>query len=285
MRMHPPRGPSAHQPASLRPVGSLPQWCCRAARGSRMLRDPRHESGPPPHRRTRASGFEWEARHKMSERCRSSHRVPTRPVGRGRRAAAAAAATIVGPRRRPPPPTPTMSPNTDNATTAVTAITQARPTPTRSRRTACGQDPGVIGTTDATKNAGVVGLAADASGSVYVGQPFDVDAGVYGYAAQTGLSAGGSRRRADRGVRLRRLRGLCRRHDRRVRERPAPGTPCTHMRHRDGARARHQRRAARHRDHKPGRHLRARPGHVSPIAAGRRRSPRASPARWSASGA
>ena len=108
--------------------------------------------------------------------------------------AAAGAAGAVAATMAVPAATLAADPNdvvkdTDNATTALTSITQgttdtsafqATATVRRRRR----RDD------DGTVNAGVVGLAGDASGSVYATQPFDIDSGVYGYANQTGLSSG-----------------------------------------------------------------------------------------------
>jgi hypothetical protein len=105
-------------------------------------------------------------------------------------AAAAAAATIVVPATALAADPNDVVKDTDNATTAVTSISQGTTDTDAFQANGLGAGSGVIGTTDATTNAGVVGLAGDATGSVYVGQPFDIDAGVYGFAAQTGLSAG-----------------------------------------------------------------------------------------------
>ena len=104
--------------------------------------------------------------------------------------AAAAAATVVAPAATLATDPDDVVKSQDNATTAVTSITQSTADTDAFLANGLGKGAGVIGTTDATTNAGVVGLAGDASQSIYVTQPFDVDAGVYGYAFQTGLSSG-----------------------------------------------------------------------------------------------
>ncbi len=104
--------------------------------------------------------------------------------------AAAAAATVVAPAAALAADPDDVVKNQDNATTAVTSITQSTADTDAFQAHGLGKGSGVVGTTDATTNAGLLGLAGDASQSAYVTQPFDLDAGVYGYAAQTGLSSG-----------------------------------------------------------------------------------------------
>lgn len=78
----------------------------------------------------------------------------------------------------------------DNATTDVTSITQGTADTVAFQANGSGAGTGLVGTTEATTNAGVVGLAGDSTDSVYVTNVFDIDSGVYGFANQSGLSAG-----------------------------------------------------------------------------------------------
>jgi hypothetical protein len=80
--------------------------------------------------------------------------------------------------------------NTENVTTALTAIAQGTTDTDAFAAYGNGTGVGVIGTTDLAQNAGVVGLRGDSSGSAYATQPFELDAGVYGYASGTNASAG-----------------------------------------------------------------------------------------------
>lgn len=105
-------------------------------------------------------------------------------------AAAAVAATMVAPISTLAADPDDVVKNIDNGTTAVTSITQQNAGLDAFMGRGQGSGVGVIGRTAATPNAGVVGYAGDASGSVYATHPFDIDAGVYGYASQTDLSAG-----------------------------------------------------------------------------------------------
>jgi hypothetical protein len=104
--------------------------------------------------------------------------------------AAAAAATVVAPATTLATDPDDVVKGQDNATTAVTSITQSTADTDAFQAHGLGNGTGVVGTTEGTVNAGVVGLAGDTSLSVYTTQPFDIDAGLYGYANQTGLSSG-----------------------------------------------------------------------------------------------
>jgi hypothetical protein len=82
---------------------------------------------------------------------------------------------------------------TDNATTAVTSITQTTADTGAFEGHGKGDGAGVVGTTDATVRAGVAGLAGDIDGSGWADASpgvFGVDAGVYGFADQTDISGG-----------------------------------------------------------------------------------------------
>lgn len=104
--------------------------------------------------------------------------------------AAAAAATVVAPAAALATDPDDVVKSQDNATTAVTSITQSTADTDAFQAHGLGTGTGVVGTTEGTTNAGVVGLAGDTSLSVYATQLFDIDAGLYGYANQTGLSSG-----------------------------------------------------------------------------------------------
>jgi hypothetical protein len=105
-------------------------------------------------------------------------------------AAAAAAATAIAPAAVLAHDVDDVQKSTDNATTAITSITQGTADTNAFEANGMGIGVGVVGTTDATVNAGVVGTAGDTSGSLYVTHDFDIDAGVYGYASQTFVSSG-----------------------------------------------------------------------------------------------
>ena len=80
--------------------------------------------------------------------------------------------------------------DTDNATAAVTSITQGTADTDALKAAGKGTGVGLIGTTEATTTSGVVGLAGDASQSTFTTAATDLDAGSYGYADQTIASAG-----------------------------------------------------------------------------------------------
>jgi hypothetical protein len=104
--------------------------------------------------------------------------------------AAAAAATVIAPATALATDPDDVAKNQDNATTAVTSITQTTDSTDAFQARGLGTGVGVIGRTDFAKNAGVVGLAGDPALSIFVTQPFDIDAGIYGYSNVTGISAG-----------------------------------------------------------------------------------------------
>ena len=79
----------------------------------------------------------------------------------------------------------------DNGTTTVTSITQATSGANAFEAYGKGAGAGVVGTTDAVTQAGVVGLAGATSGAVYYGDgSLPIDAGVYGYASQDPAASG-----------------------------------------------------------------------------------------------
>ena len=79
--------------------------------------------------------------------------------------------------------------NQDNATTELTSISQGSVNLPAFQANGNGEGAGLIGTTDAPRRAGVVGLAGATTGSAY-DQNLDLDAGVYGFASQTDISSG-----------------------------------------------------------------------------------------------
>lgn len=105
--------------------------------------------------------------------------------------AAAAAATMVAPATALAADPNDVVKDTDNATAAVTSITQGTTDTNAFEGHGNGIGVGVLGSTEATVNAGIVGLAGDSSGSTYVTQDFDLDAGVYGHSgSDTGVGSG-----------------------------------------------------------------------------------------------
>ncbi len=124
--------------------------------------------------------------------------VPETASTRSRRAlltaaaatAAAAAATVIAPAAVLAHDAEDVQKGTDNPTTAVTSITQGTADTNAFEANGMGIGVGLVGTTDATTNAGIVGTAGDTSQSIYEQKPFDIDAGVYGYASQTDVSSG-----------------------------------------------------------------------------------------------
>ena len=105
-------------------------------------------------------------------------------------AAAAVAATAVAPAAALAHDPDDVQKGVDNATTAVTSISQATADTNAFEANGNGLGVGVLGTTDATLNAGIVGLAGDPSNSLFETHDFDIDAGVYGFANQTFVSSG-----------------------------------------------------------------------------------------------
>jgi hypothetical protein len=79
--------------------------------------------------------------------------------------------------------------NVDNASTATTSITQGTADTAAFQANGQGDGAGVVGTTDGTLTAGVVGLAGDPTGSFY-DSASDLDSGVYGFAGQSAISSG-----------------------------------------------------------------------------------------------
>ncbi len=107
-------------------------------------------------------------------------------------AAAAAAATLVVPASALAGDPNDVVKDQDNATTALTSISQGTAGGDAFQANGNGDGAGLIGTTDTTLQAGVVGLAGDVTGSAYdtVSAEFPLDSGVYGFAAQSSISSG-----------------------------------------------------------------------------------------------
>jgi hypothetical protein len=105
-------------------------------------------------------------------------------------AAAAVAATAVAPVTALAHDADDVQKGVDNPTAAVTSITQGTADTNAFQANGAASGVGVVGTTVDIDTAGVVGLAGDASASVYVSRDFPIDAGVYGYASQDGASSG-----------------------------------------------------------------------------------------------
>lgn len=111
-------------------------------------------------------------------------------LGAAAGAAAAVAATAMAPAAALAADPNDVVLNQDNASTALTSITQGTADTAAFKAKGKGNGEGVVGTTDATLLAGVVGYAGDPADSIYVQQSFDLNAGVYGYAAQNDASSG-----------------------------------------------------------------------------------------------
>lgn len=122
---------------------------------------------------------------------RSRRALLTAAAGAAAGAAAAVAASAVAPAGVLAADPNDVVKNTENVTTAVTSISQGTTDTNAFEARGNGIGVGVLGTTDATVNAGLVGLAGDSSGSTYVTQDFDLDAGVYGHSgSDTGVGSG-----------------------------------------------------------------------------------------------
>ena len=104
--------------------------------------------------------------------------------------AAAAAATAITPAAALAHDADDVQHSADNATTAITSITQGTADTNAFEANGKGIGVGVVGRTEGTLNADVVGLGGPDTNSAYADHPFDIDAGVYGFANQTGISAG-----------------------------------------------------------------------------------------------
>lgn len=105
-------------------------------------------------------------------------------------AAGAAAAAMAAPAATLAVDPDSVGKNIENPTTALTSITQGTTDAGAFAAHGKGAGVGLLGSTDGAQNAGVVGLAGDSSSSTYTTQAFQLDAGVYGYASQTSISAG-----------------------------------------------------------------------------------------------
>jgi hypothetical protein len=105
-------------------------------------------------------------------------------------AAAAAAATAIAPAAALAHDVDDVQKGVDNATATVTSITQGTADTNAFEANGNASGVGVVGTTDAIDTAGVVGLAGDPSGSVYVSRDFPIEAGVYGFCAADDASSG-----------------------------------------------------------------------------------------------
>lgn len=106
-------------------------------------------------------------------------------------AAAAAAATVVVPASALAADPNDVVMGQDNATVALTSITQGTTDADAFQANGNGAGVGLIGTTDSTTQAGVIGLAGDITDSAYTtSATYPLDSGVYGFAAQSGASSG-----------------------------------------------------------------------------------------------
>jgi hypothetical protein len=122
---------------------------------------------------------------------RSRRALLTAAAGAAAGAAAAVAASAVAPAAVLAADPDDVVKDQDNATTDVTSITQGSADVNAFEGHGSGSGVGVLGSTEATVNAGIVGLAGDSSGSTYVTQGFDLDAGVYGHSgSDTGVGSG-----------------------------------------------------------------------------------------------
>lgn len=122
---------------------------------------------------------------------RSRRALLTAAAGAAAGAAAAVAASAAAPAAVFADDPNDVVKDTDNATTAVTSITQGTTDTNAFEGHGNGLGVGIVGTTDATKNAGVIGMAGDTTTATYVTQAFDLDTGLYGFSGSaSGLGTG-----------------------------------------------------------------------------------------------
>jgi hypothetical protein len=125
----------------------------------------------------------------MSERPLEEKRSRRQMLAAAAGAAAGAAVAMAAPSAALAADPNDVVKDVDNATAALTSISQGTVDTGAFQANGNGTGFGLLATTDGTLTAGVIGLAGDAADSTYTAAA-DLDAGVYGFANQTAISSG-----------------------------------------------------------------------------------------------